>query len=232
MKIRKINLYGELLEFNKSSKIWEKIYTSWSWSDIHPDYLVESKNNWNKYQSQLDSDKTEQMKDIKFGDDVISSLPEDVEVGVQNYNSTEELKKVLHVIEDNENFIVMSSEKNDDFTFLKKDDSGNHNNDWFDNYSEDGNDVNPYTMASMDYTTYDLTAYIEIKKPFTRYENDEYGATEYIEFENGDVYRIMFDTPSEQQAYDKISDGLEDMSNKCVFDSFESVNKIVDELIV
>lgn len=173
------------------------------------------------------------MKDVKFDDDGITLVPEsNDEVEIKNYNSTDEIKEVLHKVEDNENFSVWSSEANDDFPFVKKDDSGRHNNGGFDTYSEQGSDNNPYTMASMYFEDGELTAYVEIKKPFTRYEDDEYGATQYIEFENGDVYKVMFNTPMEQQAYDKIEDGLEDMSGKAIYDSFESVNKIVDELIV
>ena len=45
-KIFKITPYGELAQYNARLRIWELVSIAWSWDDIHPDYLEESKNNW------------------------------------------------------------------------------------------------------------------------------------------------------------------------------------------
>lgn len=49
-RILKINIYGELVQYNKRLKRWELVSMAWSWKDIHPDYLEESKEN---YQNKL-----------------------------------------------------------------------------------------------------------------------------------------------------------------------------------
>lgn len=44
----KINSNGELVEFNEKLRRWELTSRSWSWSDISPEYLEESKENYEK----------------------------------------------------------------------------------------------------------------------------------------------------------------------------------------
>lgn len=47
-KILKINSNGELVEYNQRLRRFELTSRSWSWSDITPEYLKESKENYNK----------------------------------------------------------------------------------------------------------------------------------------------------------------------------------------
>ena len=47
-KILRITRYGELAQYNTRLRIWESVSMSWSWDDIHPDYIEESKKNWEK----------------------------------------------------------------------------------------------------------------------------------------------------------------------------------------
>ena len=49
----KINSDGVLVEWNNSLRRWESTFKTWSWDDIHPDYLEESKENWDMYQESL-----------------------------------------------------------------------------------------------------------------------------------------------------------------------------------
>ena len=45
-KILKINSEGLLVQFNQRLRRWESAYRTWTWDDIHPDYLDESKENY------------------------------------------------------------------------------------------------------------------------------------------------------------------------------------------
>lgn len=53
MKTLKINNHGELVQYNARLRRWELVSMAWSWDDIHPDYLEESKENWENYQNEL-----------------------------------------------------------------------------------------------------------------------------------------------------------------------------------
>ena len=44
-KILKINSNGELVEWNEKLRRFELTSRAWSWSDISPEYLEESKDN-------------------------------------------------------------------------------------------------------------------------------------------------------------------------------------------
>ena len=55
-KILKININGELVKYNSRLGRWESVSSSWSWGDIHTDYLQESNENWEYYQEQLKQD--------------------------------------------------------------------------------------------------------------------------------------------------------------------------------
>ncbi|MCT3917532.1 hypothetical protein HZQ04_15835 [Elizabethkingia anophelis] len=47
-KILKINSNGELVEYNDKLRRFELTSRSWSWSDISPEYLEESKENYER----------------------------------------------------------------------------------------------------------------------------------------------------------------------------------------
>lgn len=47
-RILKINSNGELVEYNERLKRFELTFRSWSWSDIAPEFLDESKENYKK----------------------------------------------------------------------------------------------------------------------------------------------------------------------------------------
>ncbi|MGJ1424539.1 hypothetical protein ACR79B_11140 [Sphingobacterium spiritivorum] len=48
-KILKINSNGELVQFNERLRRWESTSMPWGWDDIHPDYLDESKENYDRH---------------------------------------------------------------------------------------------------------------------------------------------------------------------------------------
>jgi len=145
-------------------------------------------------------------------------------------NTNDELKSLLKSSDMNENFKSWSE---DGDSPLVKDDSGNHNGGSYDINDINASDDIPHTIASIDFENGKLTTYIEITKPFKAYWNDEYDVTEYIEFENGDVYELSLMTPMESQSYEVHGrDMMEENYGKAQYDYFESVNKIVDELIM
>lgn len=47
-KILKINSNGELVQYNERLRRWESVSIAWSWSDISPEYLEESKENYER----------------------------------------------------------------------------------------------------------------------------------------------------------------------------------------
>lgn len=51
--ILKINENGELVEYNESLRRWELTSRAWDWSDINPQYLEESKDNWKRYKESI-----------------------------------------------------------------------------------------------------------------------------------------------------------------------------------
>jgi len=52
-KSLKINSTGSLVEWNSSLRRWELTAKSWSWSDIDPEYLEESRDNHEQYKEPL-----------------------------------------------------------------------------------------------------------------------------------------------------------------------------------
>ena len=54
--IFKININGQLVKYNSRLNRWESVYMSWSWEDIHSDYLQESEENYKDYQEELNQD--------------------------------------------------------------------------------------------------------------------------------------------------------------------------------
>jgi hypothetical protein len=81
----------------------------------------------------------------------------------------------------------------------------------FKNYSDSQESIvcskeNPYTIAVLNWDgdggeEIGINCYVEIYEPFTRYVNDEYDVTEYIEFNDGDFYRCIWLTPMESQSF-------------------------------
>jgi hypothetical protein len=53
-KSLKIDSTGSLVSFNYSLRRWELTYRSWSWSDIDPEHLAESKENQARYNKEND----------------------------------------------------------------------------------------------------------------------------------------------------------------------------------
>ncbi len=49
-KVLKINSQGDLVEFNPNLNRFELTSRSWSWSDITPGYIRESKRNYKAHQ--------------------------------------------------------------------------------------------------------------------------------------------------------------------------------------
>lgn len=47
-KILKINPNGELVQYNERLRRWESVSRAWSWGDISPEYLDESKANYKR----------------------------------------------------------------------------------------------------------------------------------------------------------------------------------------
>ena len=55
-KSLKINSEGCLVEYNYNLRRWELTSRAWSWSDIDPEFLEESKEYWENYQKEADND--------------------------------------------------------------------------------------------------------------------------------------------------------------------------------
>ncbi|MGJ1362905.1 hypothetical protein ACR79B_20665 [Sphingobacterium spiritivorum] len=53
-KILKINSNGELVQFNERLRRWESTSMVWGWDDIDPEYLEESKENYDR--NNIDND--------------------------------------------------------------------------------------------------------------------------------------------------------------------------------
>lgn len=85
----------------------------------------------------------------------------------------------------------------------------------FKNYSDSSESIvcskeNPYTIAVLNWDgdggeEIGINCYVEIYESFTRYVNDEYDVTEYIEFNDGDFYECIWMTPMESQSFNKVN---------------------------
>lgn len=96
---------------------------------------------------------------------------------------------------------------------------------------------NPYKIAVLNWDggggeEIGINCFVEIYEPFTRYVNDEYDVTEYIEFKDGDFYRCIWLTPMEPQSFDKVNIGDmhfddEDDRNKVIsiYNTLKNINK-------
>lgn len=145
------------------------------------------------------------------------------------FNSIDEIKSVLKESAVNDdNFKVWNEDGK--FVNLKMTDGMDFDGSNFDSEHFDASPENPHKIASAHYSTNEITLYIEITEPFTKFKNDEFGATEHIEFDNGDNYVLTALTPAEQMSFEYMQEMRPVASN--VVRKFDSINKLVDEFIV
>lgn len=153
------------------------------------------------------------------------------------FNSVDDIKAELSLENDNENF--KEWRRNDDDFWNKSEGVYKVEKKELDEYitqsemNENAPDENnPYKIANLNSEDNKTYYYIEITKPFKSYKDDTYGATMYIEFENGDCYCLNLNTPSEAQSFDDHGDNVDWYDSAEMYERFKSVNKLVDELIM